>query len=153
MYALINKTLKDKGYHRYEISNFAKPGRESRHNLRYWRGGDYIGIGVSAASLIGNVRYLQSPDMKAFLDGKAADTVETLDEKGREEEYIMLHLRLSDGIDKKEYKAKFKTDFDEKYKMQIKKFTSGNFAVDTIDRFYLTDNGVFVSNAVITEFI
>ena len=153
MYALINKTLKDNGYHRYEISNFAKPGHESRHNLRYWQGGDYIGIGVSAASLIGNVRYLQSPDMKEFLQGKAPDTVETLDEKSREEEYIMLHLRLSSGIDKKEYNEKFKTDFDEKYKMQIKKFVAGNFAVDTKERFYLTDNGVFVSNAVIAEFI
>ena len=153
MYALINRTLKDGGYHRYEISNFAKPGFESRHNLRYWRGGDYIGIGVSAASLIGNVRYLQSPDMKKFLGGKAPDTVETLDEKGREEEYIMLHLRLSDGIDKQEYKEKFGIDFNKKYESQIKKFTSGNFAVDTKDGFFLTDNGVFVSNAVITEFI
>lgn len=153
MYALINKTLKENGYNRYEISNFAKPGHESRHNLRYWQGGDYIGIGVSAASLIGNVRYLQSPDMNAFLHGKAPDTVEELDENGREEEYIMLHLRLSNGIDKKEYKEKFNIDFDEKYKKQIKKFVSGNIAVDTEDRFYLTDNGVFVSNAVIANFI
>lgn len=153
MYARINKRLRENGYERYEISNFSKPGYESRHNMRYWQGGDYIGIGVSAASLIGNVRYLQSPDMKTFLDGKAPDTVETLDEKGREEEYIMLHLRLSDGIDKKEYKEKFGIDFNKKYEKQIKKFTSGDFAVDTIDRFYLTDNGVFVSNAVITEFI
>ena len=153
MYALINKTLRENGYNRYEISNFAKPNYESRHNLRYWLGGDYIGFGVSAASLIGNVRYLQSPDVYAFLHGKAPDTVETLDEKGREEEFIMLRLRLSDGIDKKEYKAKFNFDFDEKYKKQIEKFVSGKFAVDTIDRFYLTDNGVFVSNAVIADFI
>ncbi len=59
MYAQINKKLKANGYERYEISNFAKPGYESRHNLRYWQGGDYTGIGVSAASLIANVRYCQ----------------------------------------------------------------------------------------------
>ena len=153
LYLTASALLRGLGYERYEISNFAKPGFESRHNLRYWRGGDYIGIGVSAASLIGNVRYLQSPDMKAFLDGKAPDTVETLDEKGREEEYLMLHLRLSDGIDKQEYKEKFGIDFNKKYEKQIKKFTNGNFAVDTNERFYLTDSGVFVSNAVITEFI
>lgn len=153
MYAFINKKLKENGYNRYEISNFAKPGYESRHNLRYWRGGDYIGFGVSAASLIGNVRYCQSPDMKEFLSGKPPDAVETLDKAGREAEYIMLHLRLTDGVDKKEYKEKFKSDFDEKYIKQIKKYENGGFAVNTDERFYLTDNGVFVSNTVISDFI
>lgn len=153
MYALINKALKDGGYHRYEISNFAKPGFESRHNLRYWRGGDYIGIGVSAASLIGNVRYLQSPDMNEFLNGKVPDTVETLDEKGREEEYIMLHLRLSSGVDKDEYRKKFKFDFDKKFEKQIKTYVDGGFAVNTDKSFYLSDNGIFVSNTIIADFI
>ena len=153
MYAQINAKLKTNGYNRYEISNFAKPGYESRHNLRYWQGGDYIGLGVAAASLIGNIRFLQSPDMKSFLSGKESDVVEKLDGKGREAEFIMLHLRLSAGIDKKEYREKFKTDFDEKYKEQIKTYTDGSFAVNTKDRFYLTDKGVFVSNAVIADFI
>ena len=153
MYAQINAKLKTNGYNKYEISNFAKPDYESRHNLRYWTGGDYIGFGVAAASLIGNVRYLQSPDMKAFLDGKAPDTVETLDDAGREAEYIMLHMRLSAGIDKKEYEEKFKADFDKKYEKQIKTYADGGFAVNTKDRFYLTDKGIFVSNAVIADFI
>ena len=91
--------------------------------------------------------------MKAFLDGKAPDTVETLDDAGREAEYIMLHLRLSTGIDKKEYKEKFKVDFDKKFEKQIKTYADGGFAVNTKDRFYLTDKGIFVSNAVIADFI
>lgn len=153
MYARINEKLGSHGYNRYEISNFAKPGYESRHNLRYWQGGDYIGFGVAAASLIGNVRYLQPPDMKGFLSGKAPDIVEELDENGRESEYIMLHLRLSSGVDKKEYKENFKTDFDEKYKHQIKKYTNGGFAKNTDNSFYLTDNGIFVSNTIILDFI
>ena len=153
MYAQINAKLKANGYNRYEISNFAKPGRQSRHNLRYWLGGDYIGFGVAAASLIGNIRYLQSPDMKEFLSGKAADVVEELDEAGREAEYIMLHLRLSAGVDKKEFEEKFKADFDKKYEKQIKTYTNGGFAVNTKDGFYLTDNGIFVSNTVIADFI
>lgn len=153
MYAQINKKLKANGYERYEISNFAKPGYESRHNLRYWQGGDYTGIGVSAASLIANVRYCQSPDMNEFLAGKAPDTVETLDENGREEEFIMLRLRLSRGIGKAEYKEKFKADFDKKYGKKTKKYVKGGFAVDTPDRFYLTEKGIFVSNAVITDLI
>lgn len=153
MYAQINAKLKANGYNRYEISNFAKPGYESRHNLRYWLGGDYIGFGIAAASLIGNTRYLQSPDMKEFLQGKAPDIVEELDGAGREAEYIMLHLRLSSGIDKNEYKEKFKSDFDKKYEKQIKTYADGGFAVNTKDGFYLTDKGIFVSNAVISDFI
>ena len=153
MYVQINETLKASGYYRYEISNFAKPGFESRHNLRYWRGGDYIGIGAAAASLIGNIRYLQPPDVTGFINGAPPETVETLDEKGREEEFIMLRLRLTDGIDKKEYKAKFNSDFDEKYGEKIKKYVKGGYASDTENRFYLTDKGVFVSNSVISDFI
>ena len=91
--------------------------------------------------------------MKEFLQGKAPDIVETLDGAGREAEYIMLHLRLSSGIDKNEYKEKFKVDFDKKYEKQIKMYTNGGFAVNTDKRFYLTDNGIFVSNTIISNFI
>ena len=153
MYAQINETLKKSGYHRYEISNFAKPGRQSRHNLRYWRGGDYIGFGVAAASLIGNIRYSQSPDMKAFLQGKEPDTVEALDEKGREEEFIMLRLRLTEGVDKALYKTYFNAVFDEKYGKKLKKYVDGGFAVNTEECFYLTGKGAFVSNAIIADLI
>ncbi len=153
MYAQINAKLKANGYNRYEISNFAKPGRQSRHNLRYWQGGDYIGFGLAAASLTENVRYLQSPDMKEFLSGKAPDTVETLDAAGAEAEYIMLHLRLSSGVDKDEYREKFKFDFDKKFEKQIKTYTDGGFAVNADKNFYLTDTGIFVSNTIISDFI
>ena len=153
MYARINGTLKKSGYHRYEISNFAKPGFESRHNLRYWLGGDYIGFGPSAASLAGNVRYLQAPDIGSFLDGKAPDIVEELDAAGREAEFIMLRLRLSEGIGKAEYREKFHADFDKKYGKQTEKYVKGGFAADTEDRFYLTDRGAFVSNTIIADLI
>ena len=153
MYAQINAKLKANGYNRYEISNFAKPGYESRHNLRYWQGGDYIGFGLAAASLTENTRYLQSPGMKEFLSGKAPDVVETLDAAGREAEYIMLHLRLSSGVDKDEYKEKFKVDFDKKFEKQIKTYVDGGFAVNTDKSFYLSDSGIFVSNTIISDFI
>lgn len=153
MYELINSRLRGAGYVRYEISNFAKPGYESRHNLRYWRGGDYIGIGVSAASLSGNVRYVQSPDMEKFLSHIPPDTVETLDGAARLEEYVMLRLRLAEGIDKKDFEIRFGRNFEAEYGKQIKKYVTGGFAADTAERFYLTDKGAFVSNTVIADFI
>ena len=153
MYSLLNRRLEENGYHRYEISNFSKPGRQSRHNLRYWQGGDYLGFGVSAASLYNNVRYLQACDMAAFLSGRAPDIAETLTEKDVLTEYIMLHLRLSSGIEKKEFSDRFGTDFGAFFASKIKKYVSLGLAVDTADAFYLTERGVLVSNAVICDFI
>ncbi len=153
MYLMLNEKLKEYGYQRYEISNFAKPGFESRHNLRYWEGGDYLGVGVSAASLYGDVRYLQSSDMSSFLSGKEPDTVETLDEDGKKLEYIMLHLRLAKGVCKAEFKEKFGSDFDTEYQSRIKKYGDHGFAVNTEKNFYLTEKGLLVSNAIISDFI
>ena len=153
MYVLINGELKKNGYVRYEISNFSKPGHESRHNLRYWKGGDYMGFGISAASFLNSVRYLQAPDMKKFLSGEGPDVEEIVDGEAAKAEYIMLRLRLTEGIDKDGFKERFKTDLDEKYGSKIKKYTEGGFAVDTDKRFYLTDKGIFVSNTVIADLI
>lgn len=153
MYLLLNRKLEEKGYNRYEISNFSKPGFESRHNLRYWDGGDYLGFGVSAASLYNNVRYMQSRDMNAFLQGEGPDTVEKLDGKDLLIEYIMLHLRLRGGIDKKDFKKRFGRDFGAAYEDKIKKYTGLGLAADTEDAFYLTERGVLVSNSVICDLI
>ncbi len=153
MYLLLNRRLKEYGYVRYEISNFSKPGYESRHNLRYWQGGDYLGFGVSAASLYRRERYLQSSDMNAFLSGEAPDVVETLDDDGVRLEYIMLHLRLAYGVQKREFADRFGLDFDLIYKNKIRKYVSGGFAVNTDGSFYLTEKGLLVSNSIIADFI
>lgn len=153
MYLLLNRKLEEKGYGRYEISNFSKPGRQSRHNLRYWQGGDYLGFGVSAASLYKNVRYLQSRDMNAFLQGKEPDEIEKLTEKDLQLEYVMLHLRLRGGIDKKDFYARFGEDPDSVFDEKIKKYVDLGLAVNTEDAFYLTERGILVSNAVICDLI
>ena len=153
MYSLLNRRLEENGYHRYEISNFSKPERQSRHNLRYWQGGDYLGFGVSAASLYNNVRYLQSRDMNAFLHGKEPDVTEALTEKDLKLEYIMLHLRLLEGIPKKEFYDRFGEDFGKIYACKIKKYVDLGLAVDTENSFYLTERGILVSNSVICDFI
>lgn len=153
MYLLLNRKLKERGYNRYEISNFARPGFESRHNLRYWRGGDYLGFGVAAASLYDNARYQQGRDMNAFLCGIAPDIVEPLSEADLRTEFIMLNLRLGSGIDKKEFYLRFGEDFDAFYKEKIGKYVSYGLAENTENAFYLTDKGALVSNSVICDFI
>ena len=106
MYLLCKSVLREHGYSRYEISNFSREGRESRHNLRYWRLDDYIGFGVAAHSLIDGERFGNSRDIDAFLRGE--DIVEERSSVFAEErvrEYVMLGLRLERGISADEYRA------------------------------------------------
>lgn len=100
MYLAVCDRLEAAGYRQYEISNFAKPGYESRHNLRYWTGAEYLGIGPSAAGYLGGERYSFPRDLEGFVT--AADPWSLpVDEGpgGSEEETVMLRLRLADGVD------------------------------------------------------
>ena len=112
MYTLCVDMLKKNGYGRYEISNFAKQGKESKHNLKYWRLEDYVGFGVAAHSCFGGERFGNSRDMEGFLAGK--DITEerySVSAEERRREYVMLSLRLEKGIDTEEYEAKWGSPF------------------------------------------
>jgi len=153
MYRMCNDILSDNGYHRYEISNFAKCGRESRHNLKYWRLEDYIGFGVAAHSCVDGVRFGNSRDIKAFLQGKdiTEEQYEVLaDERVRE--YVMLGLRLSDGLDMNDYERlterSFKADFP-----KTEEFIRMGLLSEKDGRISFTIEGVFVSNAVLSEML
>lgn len=99
------------GFKRYEISNFAKPGEESLHNLKYWRDEEYIGFGASAHSYFDGRRYYNSPDIKSYLSGcHSGNSREVSEEKSSitpEEEYLMLKLRLLEGVSLREFEKKF----------------------------------------------
>ncbi|MDE7182454.1 MAG: radical SAM family heme chaperone HemW [Clostridia bacterium] len=150
----VNK-LKELGFDRYEVSNFCKKGKESRHNLNYWRRGEYIGFGVSASSCINNVRFTNTFDLDEYFkcilsDNFAVIDRQEIDKEGQEEEYIMLALRTERGIDLADYKSKFGETFSEKYSAQIKK----------LERFLSVDGKtlkiksehLFVQNSIIVEF-
>lgn len=149
------KKLKELGFERYEVSNFSKKGKRSRHNLNYWHRGEYIGFGVSASSCINNVRFTNTFDLdeyfKCILSDHFAviDSVE-IDEAGREEEYIMLHLRTSDGIDLQEFKDLFGEEFLKKYSRQIEKLSQSLTADSKTLR--IKDEYLFVQNSIIIEF-
>ena len=148
--------LKELGFVRYEVSNFCKPGKGSLHNLNYWRRGEYIGFGVSASSCIDNVRFTNTFDLdeyfKCILSGHLpVITSEEIDEEGRKEEFVMLALRTSFGLDASEYKRRFGGDFFKDYSAALKKTSrwldvSGN-------NVRIKDEFLFVQNSIIVEFL
>ena len=149
MYTTCRQMLEERGYTRYEISNFAKAGRESRHNLRYWELDDYIGFGVAAHSCVDGVRFGNSRDIAAFLRGEDITEERTvISEKERAYERIMLGLRLQNGISIEEY-CSYASDGANR----IKRFVDAEYLKQSNGRISFTDKGFFVSNAILRELL
>lgn len=156
MYMLCVEKMKDAGYFHYEISNYAKANFECRHNLKYWRSLEYIGVGVCAYSYFENERYgnISSIDDYISNSGVCQKTdVEYIGERERENEYIMLALRLGGGIDDVEFKKLFGVSFFDKYSSAVNLFKDSEYAEKKGTKFSLTDKGMYVSNSIICEFL
>jgi len=156
MYSRAVTLLKDLGYARYEVSNFAKAGKESRHNLNYWRRGEYLGFGVSASSFMFGRRFTDAFNlddyMKCVLSGfyPVVDN-EEVSPKDAEFEFIMLSMRTVYGVDLKKFKESFGVDFKEKYSPQLKKNEKYlNFSENTVK---IKDEYLYVQNEILTDFI
>jgi oxygen-independent coproporphyrinogen-3 oxidase len=142
------------GYEHYEISNYAKPGYRSRHNLHTWQCRDYLGLGVAAHSCMEGVRFGQSRDLEGFLRGEdITEFREVLTPAHREAEYIMLALRLSDGIEESDFIRRFGHDFWHTYGDVCIPFIEGGFMRRHGGRVRLTERGFPVSNGVIGELV
>lgn len=153
MYLACSEILSRYGYKKYEISNFSKKGRESRHNLRYWHGEEYLGFGVAAHSYFEGERFGNSRKMEAFLLGE--NIVEErirLDKNELRNEYLMLRLRLSEGIDEQELTANFGVSFDE-LAPSLGAWLAHGFMKKENGRISFTDRGFFVSNAILSELL
>ena len=146
--------LREAGYEHYEISNFAKSGLRSRHNLHTWQCRDYLGLGVAAHSCMNGARFGQSRDLEGFLAGKdITEFTEILTPADRESEFIMLALRLSDGIEEAEFFRRFSRDFWHTYgKICIPYIEMGLMGREG-GRVFLTERGFPVSNAILAELI
>ena len=159
MYHFTKEYLSTLGYNRYEISNYAKENKESRHNLKYWKGNNYYGFGIAAASLVDNTRYKNTDNLKEYIDAmgspeKIRITQEILDIKDCMAEYMILGLRLIKGVSPKEFKARFNEDMENKYGDILNKYLNMGLLHTTIDgNFALTDKGLDVSNSVMEEFL
>lgn len=131
MYFKTVSTLKSLGFDQYEISNFSKPGFESRHNLKYWELEEYLGLGVSAHSYFNKKRFYYDKDFNIIADGDG----------GTDEERIMLGLRLNKGIDKNLVKKDYN------------RFCKSGLMTENGGRIALTEKGMLVSNYIISELI
>jgi oxygen-independent coproporphyrinogen-3 oxidase len=142
----------------YEISNFAALGFQCRHNLKYWNQEEYIGIGPSAHSFMNSIRYSNPSDLNLYCKNIEENNLGRIiqEEMNEEElmfEYIMLRLRLTEGLDAVEFKNKFNVDFNEKYKEQIKYLTENKLIEHSGNIVKLTQRGMDISNYVFEEFM
>ena len=150
MYMLLGDILEAAGYRNYEISNFAKPGFEGKHNLKYWNCEEYLGIGPAAHSFIDGKRFYFPRDTEYFMSGKEPVADGT---GGDEEEYIMLRLRLADGIVFEEFEKKFGKKISPEFIERAKKFQADNYIKIDSDSVSLTRKGFLISNYIISELI
>ncbi len=155
MYFTAVDRLASLGYRHYEISNYAMNGRESRHNLKYWHDEEYIGVGLSAYSYFNGVRYGNTSSMTNYLNGAMERSIrsEAIDKATEAYEYVMLALRLSHGFSLEDYKTRFGEDFITPRNSVIRRLVDENYALIRDGRFFLTDRGMYVSNAILTELI
>lgn len=177
LYKITNDILKENGYHRYEISNYAREGCECRHNKVYWKRGEYAGFGIGAASLVDNTRFNNIRDINSYIEQlediavrkQSGDTAamstgrkENLAELSVEEqieEFMFLGLRLIKGVSFKEFEAAFGRTIDEVYPGLIKRLEDQGLLICEYDEkgekahIHLSEYGLDVSNVVMAEFL
>ena len=181
MYELTETFLHTKGYERYEISNYAKPGYECRHNCGYWIRKDYLGLGLGASSLVEHQRFQNTSDLKTYLeqeyspqcegqDERIAETIqlqeetgltqtghhihiETLDKKSEMEEFMFLGLRLMAGISRQQFEDTFRVTLESVYGEVLRKLKGEQLIEEVAGYVRLTEHGIDVSNYVLAEFL
>ena len=158
MYLAAVEILRGKGYRQYEISNFARKGLYSRHNMKYWTGGEYLGFGPSASSDFAGKRYTMVRDLQGYINGikTGGEVIGEMDEiplRERAGEYLMLRLRTSTGIIREEYERKFLLPFDPIEEALERNRAVGYAARNTEGRWRLTPKGFLVSNSIISDLL
>ncbi len=156
LYDGVREHLKQKGFFRYEVSNFAKTGFESKHNLNYWRRGEYIGVGVSASSFADDRRFTNTFNIDEYMNAVifnkspeiSSDVIEKEDAKF---EKIMLALRTAEGLNVKEFNKLFDADFDSEYKSVLDK--KMRFMDRNGDVLKIKDDYLYVQNDIILAFM
>lgn len=160
MYWTVVNELKENGYNQYEISNFSKKTHESKHNTNCWKQKQYIGLGTSAHSYLNKKRYSNTNNIEEYIKNIQENNISkniTIHEKQTEEstmnEYMLLGLRMIQGININEFKQKFKTDPTIKYKKILEKLQKENLIQITKTSIKLTKQGIDFGNIVWEEFI
>lgn len=158
MYDLCAEALKKRGFGRYEISNFAKAGFESRHNIKYWQCDDFAGFGAGAYSCVRGKRYSNIESTQNYITAvnsgvmPVAETVE-LSERDMMSEFMFLGLRLSRGISEAEFKNRFGRDLNDVFGEEVSINVKRGTLVRQDGRIWIPDKYIYVSNAVMADFV
>ena len=158
MYLAAVETLRGRGFRQYEISNFARKGLYSRHNMKYWQGGEYLGFGPSASSDFAGKRYTLIRDLEGYIQGireggEVMDDIQEIPLRERAGEYLMLRLRTAQGIEQSEYEKMFLLPFAPLEDI-LSDYRSTGCALRTEDgRWALTPKGYLISNTIITALL
>ena len=154
MYYYIKKELENMGYHHYEISNFAKNGYYSLHNLKYWNCIEYIGCGLAAAGYLSEIRYENCSKMKDYLENDIviidSIKIENIDKK---KEFMMMGLRLVDGVSQKKYFELFKNDLLTDFKDEIERLLKKDIIEINGDKIKIKPDKLFLANVAFREFV
>lgn len=155
MYHQTKAFLADSGYARYEISNYARPGFECRHNIGYWTGVPYLGVGLGASSYMEGTRFLGLTDIKKYMSAPPGThgEIQKLTQKDLQEEFFYVGLRMVNGVSLKEFERRFGQSVHDIYKGLIPRLESQGLVICKGERLCLTDYGMDVSNYVMAEFL
>lgn len=153
MYYLTEEYLKKHGYCRYEISNYALPGRACRHNCGYWQRVEYKGFGLGAASLVGEERSSNTAEMDAYLKGKREGSRQRLSREEQMEETMFLGLRMQKGVSEKEFAGQFGVSMQSVYGQTLDRLISQGLLKSGRGTVTLTGRGIDISNYVLAQFL
>lgn len=171
IYRMTGEILAEYGYHRYEISNYAKEGCECSHNLGYWERKEYLGMGLGAASLIGEERFSNTSDLETYLAAFSDDserqcvdpsqgdlqkiirTSEHLSVQDQMAEFMFLGLRKIKGVTEEDFYRAFGRTLQDVYGQQIEELKGNGLLIEDGGRFFLTERGIDISNYVFTKFL
>ena len=155
MYYMAADMLRRAGYDHYEISNYARPEKKCRHNLKYWQHKEYIGLGLAAHSYYGGKRFANPVDFREYFSPERRNYVQTeeIDIETSAYEYAMMHLRLSDGFSLMEYAMRYAKPFTDGKEAYIYRLAEGGYVKKEDGRLFLTEKGFYVSNTILSELL
>ena len=151
MYQLIIKKLTNNGFRHYEISNFSKPGYESRHNLVYWHNDTYYGFGLGASGYLDNIRYQNVISLKKYLSGNYVENEETLSKQDILSYALILGFRKIDGINKKEFFNKYQVNILDLY--NIKDLIKEGLIIDNGSNLFISYDKIYIENSILINFV
>ena len=157
MYEMTEEILEEYGYHKYEISNYSRPGYECRHNLGYWSQIPYLGVGLNASSYLDGKRFQQTASMKEYMALKdyilSYRETRPLSQEEKMEEFMFLGLRKTAGVKGEDFVRQFGRTMDSVYGEVINTSVKGGWIERDRDSIALTKKGILFSNHVLSEFL